>query len=416
MTATTAAPTFNNTAAPTKPAILANRYHIIDVDTHIIEPPDLWTSRVSKKWGDLVPHVKVSAKSGVERWFVGQDRLPAVASVAHAGWKDFPPGFPPTLAQADPATWRAEDRLKRMDQYGIHAQVLYPNLLGFQCESFMRMPDRQLGLDCVRAYNDFLAEFCSLDPERLVPVMWLPFWDVEASVAEIERSARNGHRGVIFGGDFTVVGLPSVHDKHWDPIYAAAEHHQLSINFHIGFAAKTTEEARIFQSTVRDDKAAYVKGSTMLFMGNALAISDLILYGVCERFPKLNFVSVESGASWLPFLVEALDWQWLNAGGAKLYAGRMLPSDYFRRQIYGSFWFEKDMLKQALELYPDNLMFETDYPHPTSLSPGPASYARNPHEVIDAHLAGVEESILQRALHDTAARLYHLKSPALRTA
>ena len=121
---------------------------------------------------------------------------------------------------------------------------------------------------------------------------------------------------------------------------------------------------------VRDDKAAFIKGSTMLFMGNALTISDLILYGVCEKFPKLNFVSVESGASWLPFLVESLDWQWQNSGAYVAYPKRLTPSEYFRRQVYGSFWFESALLKSAIELYPDNIMFETDFPHPTSLYPG----------------------------------------------
>ena len=303
-----------------------------------------------------------------------------------------------------------------MDKYNIRSQVLYPNIIGFQCETFMKMTDRQLGLECVRAYNDFLVEFCSIDPDRLFPVAWLPFWDMEESVKEIERCVKIGHRGIIFGGDFTVLGLPPIQDPHWEPIFAACQHHQMSINFHIGFSARSTEENQKFQSLVRDDKAAYIKGSTMLFMGNALTISDLILYGVCEKFPKLNFVSVESGASWLPFFVESLDWQFLNAGGHKQYPNRMLPSEYFRRQVYGSFWFEKHLLKAALELYPDNLMFETDYPHPTSLSPGPASEAISPGEMIEKQLAGLSEEIQRKALHDTAARLYHLKSPTLRAA
>jgi len=393
---------------------LATRYNVIDVDTHLIEPPDLWTARLSSKWGDLVPHVKVSAKSGVERWWIGDTRLSAAGSVAHAGWNDYPPAYPPTMAQADPGSWQNTERLKHMDKYHIHSQVLYPNIIGFQCETFMKMADRQLGLDCVRAYNDFLAEFCSIAPDRLIAVAWLPFWDIEASVREIERAVKIGHKGIIFGGDFTELGMPPIQDPHWDPIFAACQHNQMSINFHIGFSARSTEENVRFQSLVRDDKAAYIKGSTMLFMGNAMTISDLILYGVCEKFPRLNFVSVESGASWLPFFLESLDWQFLNSGGRKQYPARLMPSEYFRRQIYGSFWFEKDMLKAALELYPDNLMFETDYPHPTSLSPGPASFAVSPGEMIERQLQGLPEETIRKALHDTAARIYHIHAPALR--
>ena len=394
---------------------ITERFNVIDVDTHIVEPPDLWTSRVSKKWGDLVPHVRLDSRK-VERWYMGTERLPAAGSVAQAGWKDFPPSFPPTLAEADPAAWKARDRLERMDQYGIYAQVLYPNLLGFQCESFMRMPDRQLGLECVSAYNDFLAEFCSIDTERLIPVMWLPFWDLEASIREVDRAARLGHRGVIFGSDFSAVQLPSIGDKHWDPLLAAIEERGLTLNFHIGFAAKTTEEQRLYQRKVANEKHTFVKESTLLFMGNARAIADVVLSGVCDRFPKLKFVSVESGASWLPFLMESLDWQWKNSGAGATFPERGLPSDYFRRQVYGSFWFESALLKPTIALFPDNIMFETDFPHPTSLSPGPASTSGIPSDVIEQNLAGLSDDVLAKILHGNAARLYHLNSPARRSA
>lgn len=392
---------------------IAERFNIIDVDTHIIEPPDLWTSRVSKKWGDLVPHVKLDSRN-IERWYLGEERLPAVGSVAQAGWKDYPPSFPPTLAEADPATWIAGERLKRMDEFGIYTQILYPNLLGFQCESFMRMKDRQLGLECVSAYNDFLAEFCSINTERLVPVMWLPFWDLEASIREVKRAAKIGHRGVIFGSDFSAVQLPSIGESHWDPLLSVIQDCDLTLNFHIGFAAKTTEEQRAYQKKVAHEKQTFVKESTLLFMGNARAIADVVLSGVCDRFPRLKFVSVESGASWLPFLIESLDWQWKNSGAGLAYPQRLLPSEYFRRQVFGSFWFESVMLKQTLELFPDNIMFETDFPHPTSLSPGPASTSGLPSDVIEQNLSGLSDEILTKVLHGNAARLYHLNSSALR--
>ena len=393
---------------------LSEEFHVVDVDTHIIEPPDLWTSRVSNKWGKLVPHVRPDPKSGIERWYIGDEKLPSVASVAHAGWTEFPPGFPPTLEQADPATWKAAHRLERMDQYGIHAQVLYPNLLGFQCETFLRMNDPELGLACVRAYNDFLAEWCSIATDRLIPVMWLPFWNLEASIAEVERAARIGHKGVIFGNDFSAGNLPSIGDPHWDPLLSVIQDRELSINFHIGFANRTTEQLKIYQRKVANEKATFVRESTLMFMGNVQAIAEVVLSGVCERFPRLNFVSVESGASWLPFLMEALDWQWKNSGAAHVFPSRGLPSEYFRRQVFGSFWFERDLLKQAIELYPNNIMFETDFPHPTSLSPGPASYAENPRKVIQDNLSGLSEDTLAKVLHDNAARLYHLTTPARR--
>jgi len=395
---------------------LASRYHVIDVDSHIIEPPDIWTSRVSKKWGDLVPHVKRSARTNRERWYIGDMRMTSVSSLAHAGWKEFPPGHPPSLEEADPGAWQSHARLKRMDEYGIHAQLLYPNLLGFQSEAFMRIKERELGFECVRAYNDFLVDFCSADANRLIPLMWLPFWDVEESVREISRAAKRGHRGIVFGGDFPAVGLPALPDAHWDPVYAAAQEHDLSINFHIGFSDRTVEQTRTLQAKVVVNKADFVKESTLIMLGNATTMAEVILLGVCHRFPRLNFVSVESGAGWLHFFTEAMDWQWKNSGSFREYPDRMLPSEYFRRQVYGTFWFEKGMLEHALEMFPDNLMFETDYPHPTSLSPGPASLADSPRKVMNDGLSRLPEDIVRKVLHGNAARVYKLATPALRQA
>ena len=84
-------------------------------------------------------------------------------------------------------------------------------------------------------------------------------------------------------------------------------------------------------------------------------------------------------------------------------------AEYFRRQVYSTFWFETGVARQV-DLYPDNLMFETDYPHPTSLSPGAGSYAKAPQQVIRDNLADLTEEQRRKVLHETAARVYRLGS------
>ena len=91
---------------------------------------------------------------------------------------------------------------------------------------------------------------------------------------------------------------------------------------------------------------------------------------MCHRYPGLKFVSVENGAGWLPFLAESMDWQWLNVGAHKDYPDRLLPSEYLYRQVYGMYWFERDSVRAVIDKLADNLMFETDFPHATSLRPG----------------------------------------------
>jgi len=111
----------------------------------------------------------------------------------------------------------------------------------------------------------------------------------------------------------------------------------------------------------------------------------------------------------LVFAFEAFYWQWINGGVRREHPEfDLLPSEYFRRQIYGCFWFEEAGLQKALDLYPDNLLFETDFPHPTSMSVGPQSSARRPRDYAAQALAGVSDDVLAKVLHDNAAALYGL--------
>src|SRR6185312_8650232 len=104
--------------------------------------------------------------------------------------------------------------------------------------------------------------------------------------------------------------------------------------------------------------------------------------------------------------MESLDWHFHNYGVRRDYPNANLPSENYKRQVYGTFWFEKDTL-QMLDQYQDNMMFETDYPHPTSLSPGPYSYSEVPSVHIDRIFEGIKPEIVQKVLHDNAAKLYH---------
>lgn len=387
---------------------VVERIKVIDVDTHIAEPEDLWTSRVAGKWGNLVPHVERDAETGDDRWMFGETKGMPVAAPAMAGWREFPPSHPPTLADADPGSWDPRIRLQRMDQYGIHAQVIYPNVGGFGSGGFLRLGEPELMLDCVRAYNDFLADWCSLDPKRLVPIMAIPFWDLDATVKEINRAAGIGHKGVIFGGEPQTFDQPVLGDPHWEPLWHAAEDAGLTINFHI--ASGDFSAIAVPSHPDSGKRANFARQSVMYFLDNSRAVTEVITSGICHRHPKLNFVSVESGIGWVPFTLEALDWQWYNAGAHQEHPERLKPSEYFKRQVYACFWFERGSARAAIDqLGPDNFLYETDFPHPTSMSPGPASFAQNPRDFIEDTLAGLPDESLRKILHDNAARLYHLE-------
>jgi len=161
----------------------------------------------------------------------------------------------------------------------------------------------------------------------------------------------------------------------------------------------------------RVGKHAHFASMGALFsLNNGQVISQIVCGGICHRFPKLNFVSVESGVGWLPFLMASLDYQWKNCGVAREHPEyKLLPSEFIKRQVYGSFWFEVDTMKSAIELIgADNILYETDFPHPTSMSPGPATSAIRPDEFIELAFNGVSHEDTAKILHGNAARIYHL--------
>ena len=138
-----------------------DKFRVIDTDTHVIEPYDLWTSRLPARWSDRAPHVRWDESRQEDAWYFGAERIGAAASAAQAGWREYPPDHPPRLADVDVATWDPTARLARMDEYGVWAQVLYPNVAGFGAGKLLTLGDGELMLACVQAYNDFLAEYAS---------------------------------------------------------------------------------------------------------------------------------------------------------------------------------------------------------------------------------------------------------------
>jgi predicted TIM-barrel fold metal-dependent hydrolase len=379
---------------------------VIDCDSHLIEPPDLWTSRVSAKYHDDVPHVVYDEKTQRRMWHLGKYTLGSESDGGHAGWEESYPSLPPSFDRLDPACWEPNARLQRMDEHGIDVQLLFPNVLGFQVYAFQRgFADTKLQLECIRAYNDFQTEFCSVDPTRLIPQMFLPFWDIDATIAEMKRCYEMGHKSVLFSARLEQLGLPRFRDHHWDPIYSLAQEMDLPITFHLGFSTATEEVME--QAMAITDMRDFTIHVSMFMLGNAGDIAEVVMSGLCDRFPTLKFASIESGYGYIPYLMQSLDWQFLNMGGRRQHPESLMPSEYFKRQVYTSFWFEQH-IDRLIDFYPDNVMFSSDFPHPTSLSPGPGSYAQNAKETIQANLMNIPYETRKKVLHDTAKRVYKL--------
>jgi uncharacterized protein len=378
---------------------------IIDADSHVTEPRDVWTSRVPSKYADDVPHVE--RVDGADLWVLCGARIGSVGVTAPAGWPTFPPEYPPTLEDCHTGAYESTSRLEYMDEAGIWAQVLYPNVGGFGSENFLSIPDDDLKLMCVRAYNDFLLEWCSADLSRLLPVLATPFWDIEQTVREVERCAELGARGILFTGEPQRYGLPVIGSRHWDPLWRTAVDTGLPVHFHIGNAGDLPSLLTPERYNEHGIAATQAYGAVDLFMKNGVQVADLITCGMLPRWPGLKFVSVESGMGWLPFVLEASDYSWLGAfrPGRLRTADDILPSELFREHVFVTYWFETLAPKHFLDLVPiDNVLFETDFPHTTCLF-------GNIDATIRENLGHVSDGVRRKILWENSAKLYRIPEP-----
>jgi predicted TIM-barrel fold metal-dependent hydrolase len=378
---------------------------VIDVDAHVTEPAGVFADRLPARYRDLGPRLVHDERSGWDLWKLGDGTtISSVGMTATAGWPEKFPGAPRGMDEIPRAAWDAQARLGYLDEIGVWAQVMYPNVGGFGNQAFLKLEDADLQLACVRAYNDWLTEWCATDPRRLLAVTATPFWDVAAAVDEVERCADLGHRGVLFTGEPQRYGLPFLGDHHWDPLWGAAQSIGSPISFHIGSGdiASGFSPARI---KAHGPGAAYVSTSVDLFLTNGAQIVDLLTSGVLPRFPELRFVSVESGIGFLPFILEAADYAYGESSMATDRPGDPPPSEQFRRQVFACFFFERVGLGRVIDaIGADNLLFETDYPHPICLF-------GDVRDTIDASLAGQPDEVRHKVLWENAAALYRVEAP-----
>lgn len=380
-------------------------YTIIDADTHVTETPDLWTSRAPAKMRDRVPFVETDAR-GRQVWKLGNGRrLGLVGMSATAGRGSFkhpPKGYD----DMHPGAYDPNARLKYMDDMGIWAMVMYPNVGGFGAQQFLKLNDPELMLTCVRIYNDWQTEWASADPRRLLPITSIPFWDVDAAVEEVRRCAAKGHKGILFTGEPQYYGKPLLGDPHWNPLWEVAVDCDLPISFHIGSGNMAEGLARTRVQTY-GRMAAFTELAVDIFLQNAIQLNDLLMSGVLVRHPKIKFVSVESGIGWIPFALEAMDYQFKGNSVTEEHPEfDLLPSEYFARNVYACYWFEQTAPRRLIDqIGADNVLFETDFPHPTSLY-GDEVFAR-----IKGGLSDCEESVRRKILWDNAMKLYQVAPP-----
>jgi len=337
---------------------------LISADSHIVEDPHLWENRLPVAFKDQAPVFPEREVGGLFQ--------------AHAGG------------------WDPHERVKEMAVDGVSGEVLYPsfamNLFGLQ--------DAALQEACFRVYNDWILEYCSVAPDRLYGVSCIPTYDIDHGVAELERCRKAGLPGAL------VWQAPppelSFATNHYERLWAAAQDLEVPISLHI-LTGQPFPWPRPMSPSGRRQAFETMRSAVnnkLLYASNAM--SDLIMTGVLQRYPRLKFVLVENEVSWIPFCLTQYDKYW---GRGNLDSPlTMFPSEYFFRQFYATF-FNDPPARWIFDVWgSNNLMWSNDYPHPNST--WPKSW-----EVITRDLGHVSEETRSRLLRENVRQLYKL--PAL---
>ena len=387
--------------------MLDNGTLVIDADSHWTEPHDLFTRVAPARVRDRVP--RVEEVEGIPTWvFDGHvlGQATAAAVIGRDGRKE--------SADIGLNQWSIDDihvgaydpkvRLEVLDECGIDAQIIFPSTIGLGGQDLGMVEDQDLCRLVIELYNDQMAEIQADSNDRLLPMPLMPAWDIDTCIAEAKRVGALGARGVNMTSDPQDLGAPDLGDRAWDPFWETCTEHQLPVHFHIGASvtAMTFYGKYPWDSHAMDTKLA-ICGS-LLFIGNARVVTNLILSGMFDRHPDLKMVSVESGVGWVPFILETLDYEMSENAPTELAKLEKMPSEYFRSNLYATFWFEnnRNKLPDLIDAVgEDSILFETDFPHPTCLYP-------NPLASVEAKMATLAPEVRKKIYGENARKLYRL--------
>ena len=353
-------------------------HETISADSHIVEPGDLWLTNIEPAFHDRAPRL-VRADDG-DVFVCDGNRLAGVNMIGGAG-KD--PATAKRHARLDEVRrggWDPQARIKDMDLDGIKGEVLYPSV-GLV---LYRIEETDFLYACLRAYNTWLAEFCSHHPDRFRGVGMVAPEDPQRAVAELHRIRRLGLHGVMIPVHSTAQGayLDSENEGFW----ATAEELGLPVSLHLA-----THRGMNMANNVANMVTAATRVQQPL--------AEMIFHGLFDRFPRLRVVSVENDCGWAGHFLERMDRVFVFNRPQFEFATRRRPSEVFREHV--SLTFMRDTvgisIREAIGV--DNIMWSSDYPHHDSTWP-------KSQEVISHHFKDVPHGDRRKITHDNAAQLY----------
>lgn len=378
---------------------MRGNFKIMDCDRHIFEPDDIWERYLDPSFRHYNLGARRASLAGVRLGVVDtfNNRQPAGHKGNRPSWAGFSqfPGWREKFKQALSRRFDNVAYLHDMDVEGVDVAFLFPTGGLYFCWQDDLDPD--LSAAMCRAYNNWLHEYCAINPERLRGICLIPLQSVELAVQELTRAYRDlGMRGVFWRPNPLLGRMVS--DPSYQPLFACAEELGIGICFHEGAETILPQFGRGRVDTLF---ARHALCHPTEQMGAFLALAS---DGTLDKFSRLRVAFLEAGCGWLPYWVERLDALYDNPFFREGYRGIEKPSGYFRRgQCYVSCEAGEEtipMLEQALGQ--DTLMWASDYPHPDVI----LSFPETVRPLIDN--PALSDQFKRRVLWDNPTRFYGL--------
>ncbi len=373
---------------------MRNGHRVVDTDCHQMEPAGIWQEFIEPRFRDAAPR---RAKVGNRETMVVEN---GPLTCEEGKYPFNSPEFLAALARGmqrfertRKAAFDARSRLQDMDDEGVDVQILYPTVGGqLLGKSFA---DGELLAACCRAYNDWSAGYCAESPERLRWAAMLPLQEPKLAADEARRTAGNG--AVSFYVRPNPTAGRNLYHPDYFPLWETIQELERPICLH--------DSGSPHLPSYGDRMETHTSGHIIAHPFEAMvAMMSLIWYGVLERFPALTVVHVEADAGWLPYWLQRMEQHWEFSGNAEHPDLKLRPTEYFRRQVFVAARGDERTLPSAVDLVGDeNLLFNTDYPHPDGTWPwGIARLLEQP----------IPDESKRRILWDNAARAFHLEAAA----
>ena len=332
---------------------------IISADSHIMEPEDLWVKNLPPSLRDKYPK------------------------------------FPPRRSPGEkPGGWDPRARVEEMAVDGVSAEVLYPTL-GLR---LFALEDAELQEACFQIANDWLIDYCSVNTDRLIGIPAIPVYDIDNGIKELERCHKTGLKGAIIW-QAPHPDLP-FHSSHYEKFWSACEELDTPVSLHILTGHSYNKDK------TRKGVERYRGSVNLKLMDIANALFDLIFYGVLERHPKLNIVSVENESGWMPWMFQQWDYYYNRFKKQNPPPFTHNPSSFIKDQIYACF-FNDHVCGENLKYWgEDNIMWSNDFPHPNSTWP-------NSLKIIERDLGHLPPDTQRKVVCGNVSRLYNIDASKL---